>query len=374
MRRAEIVLDGNALAHNIKSCQSLYPSGCSIMAVVKANAYGHGAIAIAGRLSSLGITRFAVATVEEAIELRQSGIEDEILILGYCHPDDFHLLAAHNITQAAVSPEHAAQLEAFCRLTGRRIKVHISVDTGMHRIGFGADAADAIEAFYRSNDMEITGIYSHMCAADSADEDDMRFSRSQGEAFKGLIDALRFRGVHVGTAHLLGSYASVNYPEYAFDSVRLGVLMYGIRLDRRCYLRVPVDIRPVMTLKTIVTNVREIPAGDTVGYGRTFRAERPTKVAVLPLGYADGIPRSLSGGRLRTVIHGTFAPGIGRICMDQMMVDVTDVEHVQVGDEAVLIGSQGGESIACEELAENAGTITLDIVSGLGDRIEGRSL
>mgnify|MGYP002552157445 CR=1 FL=1 len=182
----------------------------------------------------------------------------------------------------------------------------------------------------------------------------------------------RYDGVELGTVHLLSSYAAVNYPEYAYDYARLGILMFGVKSSPADYLREDLQPMPVMTLKARITSVREIGPGETVSYGRIFRAERPTKVASVSIGYADGIPRCLSGGKLRAIVRGQYAQGIGRICMDQLMLDVTGIEDVRVGDEAVFIGRQGDCVIYAEELAENAGTITNELFSRLGARVEGR--
>ena len=187
-----------------------------------------------------------------------------------------------------------------------------------------------------------------------------------------LLQDLEARGVELGTVHLLSSYAAVNYPEYAYDYARLGILMFGVKSSAADYLREDLQPMPVMTLKARITSVREIGPGETVSYGRIFRAERPTKVASVSIGYADGIPRCLSGGKLRAIVRGQYAQGIGRICMDQLMLDVTGIEDVRVGDEVVFIGRQGDCVIYAEELAENAGTITNELFSRLGARVEGR--
>ena len=339
MNRTWIELDREALAHNIRRYQSLLPAGCRIMGVVKADAYGHGARAVAAQLWELGIRHFATATLDEAVQLREAGIQGEILILGYSAPAYFHLLAEHGLTQTATCPDHAAQLETYCRENGV---------------------------------LQVTGIYSHLCVADTDEEEHVDFSRRQAETFKSVVESLQARGVELGTVHLLSSYAAVNYPEYAYDYARLGILMFGVKSSPADYLREDLQPMPVMTLKARITSVREIGPGETVSYGRIFRAERPTKVASVSIGYADGIPRCLSGGKLRAIVRGQYAQGIGRICMDQLMLDVTGIEDVRVGDEAVFIGRQGDCVIYAEELAENAGTITNELFSRLGARVEGR--
>ena len=231
---------------------------------------------------------------------------------------------------------------------------------------------DAIRRVYENGVLQVTGIYSHLCVADTDEEEHVDFSRWQAETFKSVVESLQARGVELGTVHLLSSYAAVNYPEYAYDYARLGILMFGVKSSAADYLREDLQPMPVMTLKARITSVREIGPGETVSYGRIFRAERPTKVASVSIGYADGIPRCLSGGKLRAIVRGQYAQGIGRICMDQLMLDVTGIEDVRVGDEAVFIGRQGDCVIYAEELAENAGTITNELFSRLGARVEGR--
>lgn len=372
MNRAWIELDKEALRHNIQRYESLLPAGCRIMGVVKADAYGHGAQAVAPFLESLGIDHFATATLDEAVRLREYGIKGEILILGYSAPSGFPALAEYDLTQTATCREHAAQLEQYGREHGRKLKVHIAVDTGMHRIGFRMDDAEGIRRLYESGDLRVTGIYSHLCVADTEEEEHVEFSIAQAERFRRLVDTLRGQGVELGTVHLLSSYAAVNYPDYAYDYARLGILMFGVKSDPGDFLRQDLQPRPVMTLKAHITSVREIGAGESVSYGRIFRAEGPTKIASVAIGYADGIPRCLSGGKLRAIVRGQYVRGAGRICMDQLMLDVTGVEGVSVGDEAVLIGRDGPCAIYAEELAVNSGSITNELFSRLGARLEGR--
>lgn len=372
MNRAWIELDAEALAHNIRRYQEILPRGCRIMGVVKADAYGHGAQAVAPFLEGLGIDHFATATLEEAVRLREYGVKSRILILGYSAPERFSALAEYDLTQTASCPEHAAQLERYGREHGVPLKVHLAVDTGMHRIGFEPEDLEEICRCYESKDLQVSGIFSHLCVADTAEEEHVAFSKTQIERFRRLVTALRGRGLELGTVHLLSSYAAVNYPECAYDYARLGILMFGVKSDPADYLREDLQPRPVMTLKARITSVREIGPGESVSYGRIFRAERPTKIASVAIGYADGIPRCLSGGKLRAIVHGRYAPGVGRICMDQLMLDVTGIEQVRTGDEAVFIGRDGPCVIYAEELAERSGSITNELFSRLGARLEGR--
>ena len=370
MNRTWIELDREALAHNIRQYRNHLPAGCELMGVVKANAYGHGAVVFAKELARLGVNRFAVAALEEAVELRKGGVEGEILILGYTYPDGFPRLVKYDITQTAAGFSHAEQLETFGRESGTPLKVHIAVDSGMHRIGFLPEEIGGIERFCRSKDIRVTGIFSHLCVADVEAED--KFSRRQIAVFEDIVDKLRTAGVCPGEVHLMGSYGAVNYPEHTHSFARLGVLMYGVRSDSAGWLKTDLGLRPVMALKTQITSLRRIGPGETVSYGRTYRAEKPETIASIAIGYADGIPRSLSGGKLRAIVRGQYARNVGRVCMDQLMLDVTDIEGIRVGDEVVLIGKQGDCAIDAVELAENAGTITNDLLSRLSTRIEGR--
>lgn len=372
MNRTWIELDAAALTHNIEVYRGLLPAGCDIMSVVKANAYGHGDRAVATHLEKIGITHFATATLEEAQRLRDYGIRGEILILGYSTPSSFPLIAQYDLTQTLTCPAHAAQLEQFCRQSGQTVKVHLAVDTGMHRIGFLPTDLDEMERLYRGKDLRVTGIFSHLCVADTNEREHVDFSNGQMEGFDRVVDALQSRGINLGTIHLLSSYAAVNYPAHAYAFARLGILMFGVKSSPEDYLREDLQPIPVMTLKATITSVRVIEAGESVSYGRIFRAKKPTKVASVAIGYADGIPRCLSGGKLRAIVGGQYAPGIGRICMDQLMLDVTELDTVEVGDTAILIGRDGDCVIYAEELAENAGTITNELFSRLGSRIEGR--
>lgn len=372
MNRAWIELDKEALAHNLRAYAALLPAGCKVMAVVKADSYGHGAKVIAPYLQELGVDHFAVAALDEAVELRESGVTAEILILGYTDPADFPVVERLGLTQTATSSDHAAMLERYGKESGRPLKVHIAVDSGMHRIGFEPVELDALEHYYASEHIRVTGIYSHMCVADTDEEEHVAFTHGQAAVFAGVADALKARGVNLGTVHLLSTYAAINYPEYAYDYARLGIMLHGVRSDSGDYLRQPIDLKPVMILKAHITSVREIGPGESVSYGRIFRAQRPTRVASAAIGYADGIPRCLSGGKLRAIVRGEYAPGIGRVCMDQLMLDVTDIPDVKTGDVAVFIGRDGDKAIYAEELAQNAGTITNELLSRMGKRLEGR--
>jgi serine/alanine racemase len=370
MNRSWIELDFSALRNNIRLYQQYLPQGCKIMGVIKANAYGHGARTVALALEEMGIDFFAVATIDEAVEIRESGIKSDILILGFTDPLCFQTLLEYHLTQTITDSAYGHLIEDYCKKSGAVINVHVALDTGMHRIGYSTNQINEFVDLYLSKNVHVTGIFSHLCVADTDSEDDVEFSRHQINSFNCSISKLRRRGIDPGVVHLFSSYSAINYNnECLYDYARLGILMFGVRSSDSDYLHFDIRFTPVMSLKSHISSVREIEIGESVSYGRIFRAQRPTKVASLALGYADGIPRSLSG-KMRAIVNGKYVRQIGRICMDHLMLDVTDVENVSVGDVATIVGRDGDNIIYAEELAKNAGTITNELLSRLGSRLE----
>ena len=372
MDRAWIELDKEALKHNVESYAKHLPEGCKVMGVVKANAYGHGAVPVALCLQEMGVDHFATAALSEAVEIRKAGITQDILVLGYTNPSRFNVLAEYDITQTITCPEYGSLIKTYCDENSKSIKAHIAVDSGMHRIGFLPEQIDEIKALYAAENLNVTGIFSHLCVGDSDAEESVEFSKKQARVFDEVVKALRESGIQLGTVHLQSSYPAINYPEQNYDYARLGVLMFGTLSSDADYLKDDLGLKPVMSIKAHITSVRWIEPGETVSYGRIFTAEKPTKVASVALGYADGIPRALSGGKLRGILKGQYVYNIGRICMDQLMYDVTDIEDVKIGDTVILVGSENGLTIRAEELADKTSTITNEFISRLGSRLEGR--
>ncbi len=362
--RAWIELDMAALAHNVRRLRALLPEGCELMAVVKANAYGHGDLPVARALNRMGVCRFAVATLSEGVALRRGGVEGEILILGYTDPSDAALLARHRLTQTAVDFPHALALGG----AGRKLKVQIALDTGMHRLGFDCMHISEVEGVYACRNLTVTGVFSHLCASDSLLPEDAAFTRLQIQRFERAVAKLHADGFDPGRCHIQASYGALNWPELRLDCARVGIALYGVGSDDRP-ARTDAQLRPVLALRARVVSVRRVDAGETAGYGRAFEARRPTILAATAIGYADGLPRALSG-RGEGLIRGRLAPFAGRICMDQLLLDVTDVPGVQAGDVVTLIGRDGDGEIRCEELAERCGTIANEILSRLGGRLE----
>lgn len=364
--RAWAELDRAALRHNIETLKALLPDGCELMPAVKANAYGHGSVLIARELNSMGVSSFCVATAKEGAELRRGGIRGLILILGYTHPEEFPLLGRWQLTQTVVDYDYAKLLNG----SGEKYSVHIGVDTGMHRLGERCEDIDAICGIFMMENLSVDGIYTHLCSGDSRRPEDVQYTIAQGRSFYRLIAQLKSRGFTCPKVHILNSGGLLNFPELAGDYARVGIALYGTMGTRTETESCGSELRPVMSIKARVALVKDLHPGEGAGYGLAFVAERETKIAVLTIGYADGLPRSLSCGVGSVLIHGQKAPVIGRICMDQTLIDVTSVSDASAGDIAVIIGESGNERISACDMAEQAGTITNEIFSRLGERLE----
>lgn len=365
MDRAWLEIDGNALKHNVSALRSLLPKDCKLMPAVKADAYGHGAVPVARELNRLGIDSFCVACVSEGIELRKNGIRGEILILGYTHPKQFPLLRRYHLTQTVIDFAYALEMNRF----GKKLKGHIAIDTGMHRLGERCDHMEHFTRLLSMKNLTITGAMTHLCSVDSNLPESREFTRHQAEAFYRVIKAWEKRGFTCPKIHLQSSYGVLNYPELAGDYARVGIALYGVHSAREDYDASSIHLKPVLSWKARVAVVKELLPGEGAGYGLTFTADSPMKIATLSVGYGDGLPRSLSGGVGSVLIRGQRASIIGRICMDQTIVDVTDIPDVRAGDEAVLMGQSGRETITACGLAEQSGTITNEVLSRLGARM-----
>lgn len=364
--RAWIEIDRAALAHNVSKLQALLPGECRLMPAVKADAYGHGAVLIAKELNRLGIYDFCVACIQEGIELRKAGIQGEILILGYTHPSLLPLLHQWRLTQTVVDYEYAAVLNQF----GKPIKVHIGIDTGMHRLGERSEHRKRLLQMVQMEHLNVVGAFTHLCTDDRDTRTDRAYTIKQAEAFYGVLEEWENCGFVCPKVHLLASYGVLNYPEFAGDYARVGIALYGVRSTRTDYDRFSVPLRPVLSLKARVASVKELSAGEGAGYGLAFVAKGPTRIAVLAIGYGDGLPRALGNGTGLVLLRGRKAAILGRICMDQTLVDVTEIPDVRAGDTAVLIGRSKGAELTAYEMAEAAGTITNEILSRMGSRLE----
>lgn len=364
--RAYLEIDLNNLEHNVKVLKGAMPQKCKLMAVVKAEAYGHGIYEIATHLGKIGVKAFAVATIDEGIKLRQYGVLGEILILGYTAPARAKELRKYDLTQTLIDYEYSLLLNK----QGYAVMTHIKVDTGMHRLGFDAKDIENISAVFSMKHIKVSGIYTHLCAADSVDEKDIFFTNVQIESFYNLLDQLKEKGITIPKIHIQSSYGLLNYPELKCDYVRAGVSLYGVLSSPNDRTKLQLDLRPVLSLKSRVILLREIKKGDSIGYSRSFVANRDRLIAVLPVGYADGYPRNLSCGKSYVLINGHQAPIVGKICMDQLAVDVTDIPDIKVGITATLIGKDDDEEISAPTIADNSESITNELLSRMGSRLK----
>lgn len=363
--RAWREVDLEALAHNAGVLQRALSPGQKLMAVVKADAYGHGAVRVCRRLRKAGVRAFAVACLAEGIALRRSGIRGMILILGYTRPEDAPLLARWRLTQTVTDADHGRALDA----QGVRLRVHLALDTGMHRLGIPAGDRAAIAAMYRLPHLRITGTFSHLCVADSLTAADTAYTQGQLASFYETVAWMRAAGYDPGSIHVQASYGIWNLPPQPCGYARAGIALYGVH-SGGAPVRRALDLRPALSLRARVASVRRLEPGEAAGYDLAFHAGRETRLAVVTIGYGDGLPRELSRRGGEVLIRGRRCPMAGRMCMDQLLVDVTGLEEVLPGDVVTLIGQDGGREIRAEAVAEQCGTIANELLSRLGRRLE----
>ena len=364
--RAWVEVDSATLLDNARRLEEFMPESTHLMAVLKADAYGHGAVRSALELNRIGVNAFAVACCAEGVELRRAGVRGLILILGYTDVNEWRTLARYRLTQCGVDAAYLHELSAAAK---RTVSVHLKVDTGMHRLGEGWEHVDDIAGCYSLPHVRVTGMFTHLCVSDSLSEGDVGFSNTQLERFFSLAGELERRGINPGELHTQSSYGIVNYPDRRCAYGRAGVALYGVKSDEHDGVKAWPELAPALSLKARIGLVREVPAGDSVGYGREFVAERPSKLAVLPIGYGDGVFRCAMHGGAEALVRGVRCPIVARICMDQLCLDVTDVPGVTRGDVATFIGRDGAGQISCEEFAARCGTITNEVLSRLGKRL-----
>lgn len=363
--RAYIELHSGNLAHNVNVLRALIPSGCKLMAVVKTEAYGHGAFAISAQLNQMGIRAFAVATIDEGIQLRKYGIQGDILILGYTDVRRASELRKYRLIQSLIDFDYAKTLNS----QGISVQCHLKIDTGMHRLGIPAEESFQVKRIFAMKQLRVSGIYTHLCCSDSLCPEDTDFTHGQIARFYHLLEELRSGGITVPKIHIQSSYGLLNYPELQCDYVRVGIALYGVLSspDRDTVLKP--ELRPVLSLKTKVVLIRSVKKGEPVGYGGSFQAERDSRIAILPVGYGDGFPRELSCGKGSANIRNHCVPIVGRICMDSLAVDITDAEDIAVGDTAVLIGTELGHSTSAPVVADSCGSISNELLCRMGARL-----
>lgn len=366
LHRTWAEIDINALVHNFKIIKNSAPNS-KIMAVVKANAYGHSVEDVAPALDRCGADYFAVSNLEEAIQLRQIGIKKPILILGYTPVNLAKYLAENEISQCVYSAEYAAALSENCVKENLNVKIHLKLDTGMSRLGFDCRSdvsegiTEAINAAKLPN-LELEGVFTHFSVADRTKNSEDGFTDSQYNRFISAIEVIKNSGLNPEFCHCCNSAGMLLDKEKQLDLCRPGIILYGLTPSNSLELKE--TFIPVMTFKSVVSMVKEIKCGDTVSYGRTFTAPKSMKIATVAVGYADGYPRSLAE-KAYVLVRGKRAKIVGRICMDQLMIDVSDIENVTMGDEVVLFGKE----LPVEELAEMCGTINYEMVCSVSSRV-----
>ncbi|MEO6061276.1 MAG: alanine racemase [Thermoflexales bacterium] len=360
-RATELRVDLQAITHNARRLAAI--AGVPLMAVIKADAYGHGAERVARAALDGGAAALGVATLGEALRLRDAAIDAPILALGYTDPDNAETLAARAITCSIFDAEVGAALAARAQALGKDIIAHVKVDTGMGRLGVAPeDALPLLRALASMPGLQVEGLYTHFATADSADE---TFTRAQIAVFDGLLAEAEAAGLRPPIVHAANSAGTLRHPRARYDLVRCGIALYG--LDPDPDTPKPSDFQPALGLITRVAQVKDLPAGASVSYGRRWYATRPSRIATLPIGYADGISRVPAWRE--ALVGERRAPIVGRICMDYCMLDVTDIPGVERGDEVVMFGRQGDGQITVEEVAGWLGTIPYEITCALTERV-----
>ena len=368
LKRTWAEVDLDALRHNYQVLTRQLPEGCRFLGVVKADAYGHGAVPVARELQRLGAGYLAVSNYEEALQLRRGDVTLPILILGYTPAEFARDQAALHITQEVHSLDYGRQLSRQLEGTGLTLTVHMKIDTGMSRLGFFAydrpETVPELTELCGLPNLHVEGAFMHFAVADTPGELD--YTKMQHQRFMDVLDALKQRRIQPEIVHCANSAATIAFPAYHHDMVRPGIATYG--LSPSTEMRGMADLRPLMELKTTIAAIRPFEAGITVSYGRTYETPGPRTIAVCPIGYADGLQRRLSG-KLHFLLHGKKVPVVGRICMDMCMVDITDVPEAQVGDTVTVVGRDGDETITWDDWADQLGTISYELVCDINKRV-----
>ncbi|AWB43818.1 alanine racemase [Paenibacillus sp. CAA11] len=370
-RPTRVEIDLDALEANYKALRAALPEGMKLLACVKANAYGHGAVQVSREMERLGADYLSVAFLEEALELRQAGIKLPILVLGYTPPEGVQVAWEQDITLCLFTDEVLEAAQTIERgSSNKRLKVHIKIDTGMGRLGLlpGENAAEFIVRASKLSTVEVEGMFTHYA---TADEQEKSYTLEQYGRFQSVAEALRERNITIPIIHTGNSATAIDLPGISCDMVRIGIAMYGLYPSEEVH-RQNVKLIPVLTLKTQMVYVKKLPPRWGISYGKKYETDRDEVIATLPIGYADGYSRML-GGKAQVLIRGRRVPVVGTICMDQCMVSLQsfaeEAEQIQAGEEVVLIGQQLGDFIAAAELASWLGTIHYEVICMLAHRI-----
>ncbi len=360
----EINMDN--LTNNYNEIRRIVNPNTKIMAVIKANAYGHGSVELAKMYEKIGVDRLAVSIISEAVELRREGIKIPIQLLNYTPESQLGLVIDNDIIQGIYTYEDAKLLSDLAVKKGKKAKIHIKIDTGMGRIGFlpNEDSIKEIVKIHELPNLEMEGMFTHFA---KADEIDKSFTKIQFERFNWVSEKLEENGIELKVKHVSNSAAIIDLPEYNLDLVRPGIILYGYYPSDEVNKN-KINLKPAMTLKAKISNIKTVPEGTGISYGHIYSTSKKSVIATVPIGYADGYSRILSG-KADVCINNKRAPIVGRICMDQMMVDITGIDNANIGDEVVLFGYDNESYPRVEELASLLGTINYEFICMMGRRI-----
>ena len=365
---AEVDLD--KIENNIKHIQTHLKPETKIIGVIKADAYGHGACATANILDKY-VSMFALSSIDEVLQLRKNNINKPMLVLGYTPIELVETLIRNNITQTVFSYDYAEKLYQEAKNYGRKLNIHIKLDTGMTRLGFDtqsqadidSSARQIIQAYHKFSDfLQFDGLFTHFAISDEPEQD---FTNKQFDFFCQMSTRLKREGIPFHNLHVCNSAAIINYPAMHLDMVRPGIILYGLKPDKKT---TDIGLSPALSLKTVVSQIHTVKKGATISYGRTYKVNKDTTIATLPIGYADGYSRLMSNGG-QVLVNGLRAPIVGRICMDQCMIDITPIKNVKQGDIVTLIGKSGNDEINVEEIADRMGTINYEVTCLIGKRV-----
>lgn len=362
--RTQAKIDLDAVEYNYNSTRAKLPQGCKLLGVIKADAYGHGAVELARFLENK-CDFFGVACIEEAVELKKADIKTPILILGYVAPAFYDLVVKYDIRIPVFSYDTAKALSDEAVKQGKTVPFHFCIDTGMSRIGFqvNEESADVCKQICALPNIEAEGLFSHFA---TADESDLTKALAQREKYKTFVEMLEGRGIQIPIKHLNNSAGIMNFAEY-FDMCRMGIILYGLYPSEEVDKSL-LDIKPVMSWLTHISHIKTLEAGREVSYGGTFKTTEPRVIATIPVGYADGYPRCLSN-KGRVIINGQYAPIVGRVCMDQFMVDVTDVDGAELDSIVTLVGKDGDAELSMEEVSNAAYSFNYELPCRVARRV-----
>ena len=362
--RTQAKIDLDAVEYNYNNTRAKLPQGCKLLGVIKADAYGHGAVELARFLENK-CDFFGVACIEEAVELKKAGIKTPILILGYVAPAFYDLVVKYDIRIPVFSYDTAKALSDEAVKQGKTVPFHFCIDTGMSRIGFqvNEESADVCKEICALPNIEAEGLFSHFA---TADETDLTKALAQREKYKAFVEMLKSRGIQIPIKHLNNSAGIMNFDEY-FDMCRMGIILYGLYPSEEVDKSL-LDIKPVMSWLTHISYIKTLEAGREVSYGGTFKTTEPRVIATIPVGYADGYPRCLSN-KGRVIINGQYAPIVGRVCMDQFMVDVTDVDGAELDSTVTLVGKDGDAELSMEEVSNAAYSFNYELPCRVARRV-----